>query len=91
MKGLADMLKHLRIKLMRRLQLRESWILFFITGIILINFPFLHIFNKPDTIFGIPLLMLYLFSGWLVSIFIIYLFTLAIGNPEEKPPETRQP
>jgi hypothetical protein len=85
------MLKRLRLKLLRRLQLRESWIIFFIMGIILINFPFLHIFNKPDTIFGIPLLLLYLFIGWSVSILIIYLFTLAIGNSDEKPPETRQP
>ena len=82
------MLKRLRLKLLRRLQLRESWIIFFGMGFILINFPFLHIFNKPDTIFGIPLLMLYLFVGWAISIIIIYLFTLAIGNPEEKPPET---
>jgi hypothetical protein len=85
------MLKRLRIKLRRRLQLRESWILFFIIGFILINFPFLHIFNKPETIFGIPLLLLYFFIGWLVSIFIIFLFSLAIGNSDEKPTETRQP
>lgn len=85
------MLKRLRLKLLRRLQLRESWVIFFIMGIILINFPFLHIFNKPETIFGIPLLMLYLFIGWTISIIIIYLFTLAIGNPEEKPPETHNP
>jgi hypothetical protein len=85
------MLKRLRLKLLRRLQIRESWIIFFILGIILLNFPFLHIFNKPDTIFGIPLLLLYLFIGWAFSILIIYLFTLAIGNSDVPPPETRQP
>ena len=91
MKGFSDMLKRLRLKLLRRLQLRESWVIFFILGIIMMNFPFLNIFNKPDTIFGIPLLVLYLFIGWAVSILVIYLFTLAIGNSVEKTSETRQP
>jgi hypothetical protein len=91
MRGSLEMLKRLHSKLLRRLQIRESWIIFFILGIIMMNFPFLHIFNKPDTIFGIPLLVLYLFIGWLVSILVIYLFTLAIGNSDEKQSETRQP
>ena len=71
-------------KLLRRLQLRESWIIFFIMGIIMMNFPFLHIFNKSDTIFGFPLFFLYLFIGWAVSIFVIYLFTLAIDHNESR-------
>ncbi len=78
-------------KLLRRLQLRESWIIFFIMGIIMMNFPFLQIFNKPDTIFGLPLMFLYLVVGWAVSIFVIYLFTLGVGNSDEKRRETRQP
>jgi len=85
------MLKRLRSKLLRRLQLRESWIIFFIMGVILLNFPFLHIFNKPDTLFGIPLMVLYLYLGWAASIIIIYLFTVAIGNSDVPPPEKYQP
>jgi hypothetical protein len=85
------MLKQLRLKLLNRLQLRESWIIFFIFGIILLNFPFLHIFNKSDTLFGIPLLFTYFFVGWGISIFIIYLFTLAIENSGTKQMERRQP
>ena len=91
MRGLFEMLKRLQLKLLNRLQLRESWIIFFILGIILVNFPFLYIFNKTDTIFGLPLLFTYFFVGWGVSIFIIYLFTLAIGNFSEKHTEKRQP
>lgn len=81
----------LRHKLLHRLRLRESWIIFFIMGIIMMNFPFLQIFNKPDTIFGLPLMFLYLVVGWAVSIFVIYLFTLGVGNSDEKRRETRQP
>lgn len=84
------MLKRLRLKLLHRLQLPESWFIFFILGIIMMNFPFLHIFNKPDPIFGVPLMFLYLFIGWLVSIFVIYLFTLTFDNSDDKHQETRQ-
>jgi hypothetical protein len=60
------------------MQLRESWVIFFIMGIIMLNFPFLNIFNKSDTLFGFPLMFLYFTAGWAASIFVIYLFTLAI-------------
>lgn len=74
----------LRNRVMHRLRLKESWIVFFITGIIMMNFPFLNIFNKNEQIFGFPLLYLYYFIGWAISIIIIYLFTLAVGNGETK-------
>jgi Na+-driven multidrug efflux pump len=59
------------------MQLRESWIIFFILGIIMMTFPFLHIFNKPILLFGVPLLFLYLTVGWIISIIVIYLFMIA--------------
>lgn len=85
------MFKNLRRRLLHRLQLPESWVIFFIMGIIMMNFPFMHIFNKPDTIFGFPLMFLYLFIGWAVSIFVIYLFTLAVSRNDDKNQETHQP
>jgi hypothetical protein len=69
-----------RHRILQRLQLRESWIIFFSIGIIMLNFPFLHIFNKSDTLFGFPLLFLYFTVGWAVSILVIYLFTLAVNQ-----------
>lgn len=74
-------------RIFRRLQLRESWIIFFILGIIMMTFPFLHIFNKPVLIFGVPLLFLYLTAGWLVSIIVIYLFMRASHHEEKMPDE----
>jgi hypothetical protein len=72
------MINRIRHRLLQRLQLRESWVIFFIMGIIMLNFPFLHIFNKSDTLFGFPLLFIYFTVGWAFSIFVIYLFTLAV-------------
>jgi hypothetical protein len=54
------------------------------------NFPFLHIFNKPYTIFGYPLMFLYFYLGWAVSIFVVYLFTLAVSHTVDKPPGNPQ-
>lgn len=85
------MLRSLRRGVLHRLQLRESWIIFFVMGIILLNFPFLHIFNKPTTLFDLPLMFIYLFTGWGGAIFTIYLFTLAKGNNSTKTTETHKP
>jgi Na+-driven multidrug efflux pump len=70
-------MKQLRSHIIRRLQLRESWMIFFILGIMLMTFPILHIFNKPVLLLGVPLLFLYLTAGWIISIIVIYLFVLA--------------
>lgn len=70
-------MKLLFTQIILRLQLRESWVIFFILGVIMMTFPFLHIFNKPILLFGVPLLFLYLIFGWIVSIIVIYLFMTA--------------
>lgn len=80
-----------RHRLMKRLQLRESWIIFFILGNVMINFPFLKIFNQSTTIIGFPLLFLYLTVGWAISIGVIYLFTQTTEPDQptgkEQPPQ----
>lgn len=55
--------------------LREAWRLFFFLGIILINYPFVQIFDKPVSFGGIPLLLIYFMAGWPLSIFVIFLFS----------------
>ncbi|MDA8414770.1 MAG: hypothetical protein M0023_13405 [Desulfobacteraceae bacterium] len=84
-------ISRVRQRVMHRLQLRESWVIFFVLGIIMLNFPFLHIFNKSDTLFGFPLLFLYFTLGWAFSIFVIYLFTLASRQPTDNHSKTLQP
>lgn len=80
-------MKQLFRQIIYRLQLRESWIIFFILGIIMMNFPFLHIFNKPILLFGVPLLFLYLTAGWLISIIVIYFFVVANRRENESSDE----
>ena len=81
----------LRQRLMHRLQLPESWVIFFIMGIIMMNFPFMHIFNKASTILGFPLMFLYFFIGWTISILVIYIFTLAVGHSGDRHQDTDLP
>jgi hypothetical protein len=54
--------------------LREAWILFMILGMIMINFPFIHIFDGDMSLLGIPRLVLYFMYGWPASIAVIWLF-----------------
>lgn len=63
---------------LNRLSLKESWVIFFILGLIMLNYPFLNIFNKPDLFFGFPLMFIYIIVGWGISILVIYLFTISI-------------
>lgn len=72
--------KKLKRTFLNRLSLKESWVIFFILGLIMLNYPFFSIFNKPKLFFGFPLTFIYIFGGWGVSILVIYLFTLAIRH-----------
>ncbi len=71
------------MKIDRKLPLKDAWVIWFIMGVVMLNYPFLHIFNKNILIFGIPLTILYFFIGWPVSIFVIYLFSIYMGNESE--------
>ena len=57
---------------------REAWILCLVLGVIMINFPFIHIFNSDHLILGIPVLVVYFFVGWPASILIIWFFVRRI-------------
>ncbi|MBT0662752.1 hypothetical protein KI809_00410 [Geobacter pelophilus] len=70
--------------LVRRLRLRESWVIFFVLGIIMMNYPFISIFDKATKFMGFPLLYLYLIIGWLISIVVIVLFTKAIDSRDDQ-------
>ena len=73
---------HHRQRLLKQLQLRESWIIFFILGNVMLNFPFLKIFNQPISLLGFPLLYLYFTNGWAISIGVIYLFASSVEQDE---------
>lgn len=62
--------------------LREAWVLFFFLGAVMLNYPFLQIFNKTATVLGIPLLVLYFLLGWPASIAVIYLFSRRLNQQD---------
>lgn len=62
--------------------LREAWVLFFFLGAVMLNYPFLQIFNKTATVLGIPLLVLYFLLGWPASIAVIYLFSRRLNHQD---------
>lgn len=43
----------------------------FLLGNLLFNYPLLALFNRPDTIFGIPLLYAYVFGAWILLIILL--------------------
>ncbi|WDP91638.1 MAG: hypothetical protein HUN04_18800 [Desulfobacter sp.] len=47
----------------------------FLVGCFLFSFPVLTIFNRPSSVFGVPLLFLYLFTAWTGLIFLTMLCT----------------
>ena len=65
-------------------RLREAWVFFFVLGVVMLNYPLLHIFNKPISFFGIPLLVLYFMLGWPLSIGVIYLFSQTLLSKNEQ-------
>jgi len=78
------MRKRIKEVVVRRLKLKDTWVICFALGLIMMNYPFISIFNKPYLPFGIPLLYLYLLAGWAFSIFIVYLFSRAAQNDSDR-------
>ena len=46
----------------------EKLTLLFVLGALLLNYPVLAIFNRAETLAGMPVLYLYLFGLWAVGI-----------------------
>jgi hypothetical protein len=78
------MRQDLKSSFFRRLNIKEAWVIFFILGIIMMNYPFIIIFNKPRLLFNLPVFYLYLYLGWLISICVIYLFVKSIAHEDNK-------
>lgn len=73
------------------LPLREAWIICFILGVVMLNFPFLHIFNKTQMVLGVPLFILYIMVGWPLSIAVIYLFSVYLGKESDGSKASKHP
>ncbi len=49
----------------------------FLLGMLLFNFPLLHLFNRSVLVLGIPVLYLYLFAAWALIILLILMISRA--------------
>jgi len=74
------------MRIARKLPLKDAWVIWFVLGVVMLNYPFMHIFNKSILLFGIPLIVLYFFIGWPISIFVIYLFSIYMGHDSDQDP-----
>ncbi|MEM8960479.1 MAG: hypothetical protein AAGD38_03290 [Acidobacteriota bacterium] len=43
----------------------------FLFGLVLFGFPLLGLFSRPTTVFGLPLLYVYIFGAWALFIALI--------------------
>jgi hypothetical protein len=67
----------------------ERLVALFLFGVLLFTPPFLGIFNRPDRIFGIPILYLYLFAAWTLLIVLVML-ALESSDADEEPTGTAE-
>lgn len=75
----------------QNLPLHEAWVIFFALGVVMLNYPFLHIFNKNIQLFGIPLILIYLLLGWPLSIVVVYFFSNSLGRAPTKDRSSKEP
>lgn len=52
-----------------------------VLGVLLFNYPFLMIFDRPTHFMGLPLLPLYFTVLWAVAIVVIYAYCRSLGRP----------
>lgn len=63
---------------------RNVWPVLFVLGIVMLNRPFLNIFDAPVEVFGIPILFHYMVFGWLFSIGVIVFYRIALSTKSFK-------
>jgi len=56
------------------------WLLCTLLYVVVFNYPFVQIFNRVKSIFGIPLVILCLLGGWLLFIAVIFLFVRKLNR-----------
>jgi hypothetical protein len=56
----------------------------FALGLLLTNFPLLQIFNQPQSLNGIPLMVVYLLGIWLLGIVVLFILAIALARSSDK-------
>jgi O-antigen/teichoic acid export membrane protein len=63
----------------------KAWCLIsFALGLLLTNYPLLQIFNQPQSLSGIPLMVVYLLGIWLLGIVVLFILSKALQQTTHK-------
>lgn len=63
---------------MRRGLARQRLVALFLAAALLFNYPLLSLFDRPEYVFGMPVLFVYAFAAWA---FVIGMIAWIIGRP----------
>jgi hypothetical protein len=66
-----------------RAEQSQRLVALFMLGCLLMTYPLLALFNRGGSVFGLPLLYVYLFGAWAL---LIVLMALAVTRPREAGP-----
>lgn len=72
-------------------RLRDIALLVPIGGLLLFLPPYVQIFDHPSTLFGIPLLHVYIFSAWAIGIAITAVIARHIARTDYWPDADKNP
>lgn len=61
----------------------EKLALLFVLGALLLNYPVLAIFNRAETLTGMPVLYLYLFGLWCLGIAAVFVLARSRWDGED--------
>jgi uncharacterized membrane protein len=64
----------------RESKLNKRLVALFLLGCVLLNYPILSLFNLEIPIFGLPLLLVYIFGIWCLLIGLTVLATMSRSN-----------
>ena len=67
------------------------WLLVLAGGMVLLNYPFLQIFNDPAPAFGFPRLVFFVFLVWGVLIALTFFLTGILENGRDEEEEASKP
>ena len=63
----------------------KAWCLIcFALGVLFTNYPLLQIFNQPQSLGGIPLMVVYLLGIWLLGIVVLFILSKALAQSSDK-------
>ncbi len=72
-------------------RMAEGTLALFLFGLLAFNPPLLSIFDRSALVFGMPLLYVYLFCAWGLTIALIARSAAAAGKASDSPGHRRQP